>query len=260
MHVVVIYGWKEETAELVQAISRALGITVFEARQRVIGNGPAVVAIFADPLQALALVKTLNQNGIETLVVDATEVRSSDGRFIVRRFELDESSMRIETGDGQRAAIPYGEIDLLLPGTNIIGYSEKKTVTERKLSVGKTILAGGIPLSKKVKHEEEVTTEERSKVLYLYAGNWLPIVFSQNGMIYDGLGAAMKLSRELNFTYVINELRRRSPGAVYDDRLLRRAGLVRLLGPALDPETNLDLAIEILARILRHGRPAQRGT
>jgi hypothetical protein len=250
MHVVVIHGWKEETTELVHALSGALGITVFEARQRMIGAGPAVVASFADPQQALALAKKLNQNGIATLVVDAAEVRRA-GLFIVRRFEFSESLLRIEKGDWQRAEIPYGEIDLLLLGTSIVGYSEKKTVTERKLSVGKTILAGGIPLSKKVKHEEEVTTEQRSKVLYLYAGSRLPAVFRQDGMTYDGLGAAMKVSRELNFTYLISELRRRSPGAVYDDCLRNRIGLVRLLGPALEPETNLDLAVEILAQSLR---------
>lgn len=259
MHVVVIHGWKEETTELVQAISSALGITVFEAQQRMIGGGPAVVASFADPQQALEMAKTLNQNGIATLIVDAEEVRSRADHFIVRRFELNESSLRIEQVDQQRAEIPYGEIYLLLPSTSIVRYSEKKTVTKRKLSVSRTILSGGIPLPKKVKHEKEVTTEERGKVLYLYAGNRLPIVFSQDGMTYDGLGAAMKLSREQNFTYVISELRRRSPGAVYDDRLRNRAGLVRLLGPALDPETNLDLATEILARSLRSGRPGSIG-
>jgi hypothetical protein len=254
MHIVVIHGWKEETTELVQAISSALGIMDFEARQRMIGNGPAVVANFADPQQALTLAEKLNQNKIATLVVDVTAVRNRAGHFIVRRFELNEGSMRIETGDRHSAEIPYGEIDLLLPSTSIVEHSETKTVTERRLSVGKTILSGGIPMSKKVKRQEEVTTEERMKVLYLYAGNRLPIVFSQNGMIYDGLGAAMKLSRELNFTYLISELRRLSPGAVYDDRLRNRVGLARLLGPTQNPETNLDLAVEILARSLRHGR------
>jgi hypothetical protein len=251
VHVVVIHGCKEETTGLTQAIASALGMTVFEARQRMIGGGPTVVASFADPQQAQMLEKKLNQSGIATLVVDATAARTRTGHFIVRRFELNEPSLRIETGDRQRAEIPYGEIDLLLPGTSIVGYSETETVTARKFSLGKTILAGGIPMSKKVEHQKEVATEERSKVLYLYAGNRPPIVFSQDGMIYDGLGAAMKLSRELNFTYLISELRRLSPGAVYDDRLLKRVGQVRLLGPALNPETTLDLAAEVLARSLR---------
>ena len=96
------------------------------------------------------------------------------------------------------------------------------------------MLAGGIPLSKKVEYQKEVATEERGKVLYLYASRQQqPAVLSQDGMTYDGLGAAMKLSRELNFTYLISELRRLSPEAAYDDRLLKRVGQTRLLGPAL---------------------------
>lgn len=254
MHVVAICCWKEETSELVQALANALGITVFEARPRMIGDGPAVVASFADPQMAVALAGVLNQRGFATLVVDATAVRSRAGHFIVRRFEINAWSLRIETGDGQHAEIPCEEIDLLLPGTSIVGKSETKTVTERKLSIGKTLLSGGIPMTKKIEHQEEVTTEERRKVLYLYAGQRLPVVFSQNGMSYDGLGAAMKLSRELNFAHLISELRRFCPGAVYDDRLLNRVGQIRLLGPALNPETNLDLAAEILARGLRRVR------
>jgi hypothetical protein len=261
MHIVVINCWREETEESAQAISRALGITVFEVRQRMICGSPAVISSFADPQQALILVKKLNQIGIATMVVDATEVRSRAGNIIVRRFELNESSLRLETDDRQRAEIPYGKIDLLLPCTSIVKYSETKTVTERKFSLGKTILAGGIPMSKKVEHQKDMTTEKYRKVLYLYVGRrQQPVVFSQDGMAYDGLGAAMKISRELNFTYLMNELHRLSPGAAYDDRLLKRIGQVRLLGSTLNPETNLDLAVEILARTLRPSTRSNNGT
>jgi hypothetical protein len=252
VHIVVISGWDEETTELAQAISGALGITVFEARQRMIGGGPIVLASFADQQKALVLVKKLNQNGIATMVVDATVVRGRAGYFIVRRFELNESSLSIETADRQREEVPYGEIDVLLPATNIVEYVETKTVTEHKFSLSRTMLAGGIPMPKKVERQKEVSAEERGKILYLYASRrQQPAVFSQDGMNYDGLGAAIKLSRELNFTYLISELRRLSPGAAYDDRLLKRVGQTRLLGPALNPGTNLDLAAEILARSLR---------
>jgi hypothetical protein len=254
MHVVVIDGWKEESNELAQAVADALGIMPFEARQRMIGGGPAVVANFADPQQALALEKKLNQRGIATVVVDSTTVRTRDVHSMVRRFVLRAWSLHIETGDGQGAEIPYEDIDLMLQCTSIMEHSETKTVTERKISLGKTLLSGGIPMMKKVERKEEITTEEREKVLFLYAGNRPLFVFRQNAMTYDGLGAAMKLSRELNFAYLVSELRRFAPGAVVDDRLLNRAGQARLLGPALNPETNLYLAVEILARSLRRRR------
>ncbi|HEY6873939.1 MAG TPA: hypothetical protein VI298_14535 [Geobacteraceae bacterium] len=253
MHVVVIHGWREETAEVVQAVAAALGVTVFEARQRMIGGGPAVVASFADPHQAGALAAKLNRSGVATLVVDVAEVRSGAGRINVRRFELGGASLRIEAGDGEPEGIPYGEIDLLLPGIGISGHTETTTVTERTFSLGRTIFSGGIPLTKKVERQQEVTTEQRTRLLFLYAGRRPQVVFSQSGMTYDGLGSAMKMSQELNFAYLAGELRRLSPGAAYDDRLLNRAGQVRLLGPALNPETSLDLAAEILARSLRCG-------
>lgn len=254
MHVVAIHGWQEATAELVQGLAAAVGITAYEMRQRMIGGGPSVVASFADQHQAADLAVKLNQSGVATLTIDADAVRNVAGRVIVRRFELHDSTLRIESGDGQGTEIAYGDIDLLLPGTRILGQAETVTVTERKFSLGRTILSGGIPLTKKVERQEEVTTAERENILYLYAGKRLPLLFSQSGMVYDGLGAAMKLSQELNFSYLKSELRRLCPAAGYDERLSNRLGQVRLLGPALNPETRLDLAFHLLSRSLRRGK------
>jgi len=251
MHVVIIHKWQEETPELVQSLAASLGIMPYEMRQRMIGGGPAVVACFADLQQARSLAVKVTQSGVATLLIDTDALRRAAGRFVVRRFELKERSLCVEAGDGQRAEIAYGNIDLLLCGTRILGQSETVTVTERKFSLGKTILSGGIPLTKKVERQEEVTTVERENILCLYAGEQPPVVFSQSGMVYDGFGAAMKLTRELNFTFLKSELRRLCPTAGFDDRLSNRRGQVRLLGPTLNPETNLDLAFEILARNLR---------
>jgi len=250
MHVVVIHRWQGEGAELAQAVARALGITVFEVRQRMIGGGPAVVASFADPLRAQELAAALQQSGGAALVLDAAQVRSAPGHFSVRRFELGDGALRVEAVDGGRAEIPYAEIRLLLPGVRISGQTELKTVSERKLSLGRTLLSGGIPLSKTVTRQEEVTTEERTRHLFLFTPGRPQVVFRQSGMSYEGFGAAMKLSQELNFSFLISELRRLAPQALYDDRLLNRLGQVRLLGPAQSPETNLDLAAEILCRCL----------
>lgn len=254
MHVVVIHGWQEVTTELVQSLAAALGTMPYEIRQRLIGGGPSVVACFADPQQAKAMAEKLSRCGVKPLLVDTDALRGKAGSLFVRRFELKDRCLRIEAGDGQSAEIAYDDIDLLLPATRILGQTETITVTERKLSLGKTILSGGIPMKTKVERQEEVSSEERENILYLYAADHPPIVFSQSRLTYDGFGAAMKLSRELNFAYLKSELRRLCPAADHDDRFLVRLGQVRLLGPTLNPETNLDLAFDILARTLRRGR------
>jgi len=251
MHVVVIHRWKEESAQLVQAIAGASGSTAYEVRQRMIGGGPSVLASFAGAEQARSLSLRLDEAGVGSFVVDTGQLRGEAVPFAVRRFELGAKALRLESFDGVTAEVSYGEIELLLPATRISGQTESKTVTERKFSLGRTVLSGGIPLTKTVTRQEEVTTEDRTKCLYLYANERPQVIFRQSGMSYDGFGAAMKLSQELNFAFLTGELRRLCRGAAFDERLVNRLGQVRLLGPAQSFESGLDLAAEILGRSLR---------
>jgi hypothetical protein len=247
MFVVAIYGWREETPEMVQALAGALGIIVFEARQRLIGGGPSVVASFADQQQARVVAEKVGSVGIKALIVDTTALRL---RSIVRRFQFEDRVLKIEAHNGQQETLPYAQMGLVLTGTSVVGSSGTKTIVEKKFSMGKTLLAGGIPMTKKVEHQEEVFSEESEQILYLYAHDRPTAVFSLNGMNYDGFGAEMKLSRKLNFSHLISQLRLHAPGAAFDDRLLNRSSQVRLLGSAQGREASLDLAAEILARCL----------
>ena len=250
MFVVVIYGWQEETTELVQNLAGALGLMAFEARQRLIGGGPSVVASFADQQQAKDLAEKINRGGIKAKIVDATGVRMRSGLFVVRRFVFDGRALKIENHNCDQETIPYAEIELLLTGTSIVGYNETKTVMEKKFSLGKTILSGGIPMTTKVERQEEVSSEESEQLLYLYAHGRPTTIFTLNGMSYDGFGAEMKMSRKLNFAHLVSQLRLHASGAAFDDRLLNKLNQVRLLGPAQGREAGLDLAAEVLARCL----------
>ncbi len=249
MHLVVIHGWQEAGPELVQSLATVLGMTPFEVRPRLLGGGPAVVGRCADGQQAARLAGTLRLSGVAAFVLDSDEARSR-GRHVVRRFTLDAGTLAVETVGGETVRTPLASVRLLLPAVGISQQTESVTVTDRKLSLGKTLLSGGIPMTKKVTRQEEVQTEERERMLFVAAGALPLLVFRQNGMNYDGFGPAMKLSRELNFSHLVAELRRLCPGALFDDRLLQRAGQVRVLGPAVDPDANLDLAAAILARCL----------
>ncbi|HYQ47482.1 MAG TPA: hypothetical protein VEP69_00325 [Thermodesulfovibrionales bacterium] len=250
MHVVAVCVWKQETADLLPSLAKALGVTLYEARQRMIGGAPAVVACLADRQQARDLVINLRRAGISSCLVDASAVCGKVCSFIVRRFELGMSSLYIEAGDGESLSIPYEEIRLFLPAMDISGHAEKKMVTERKLSLGKTLLSGGIPMTKKVSHEEEAQSEERRKLLYIFGGGMRPAVFGQDGMTYDGFGPEMKPSRELNFAALLGKLRERAAHAMLDERLLTRLGQIKLLGPAQNAANGLDLAAAVLAACL----------
>lgn len=252
MHIVAIHDWPSDEAEVAKIIAKALGCVVFEARQKIAGGGPRLLASFSDPLQAGALAARLSLTGVPALAIDVDAMRRTQQLLHVRRFKLDALALRLESFEGQPLDIDYGAVDLLLTATSSGGRMQTTgTVTERKFSIGKTLLAGGIPMTKKVAREETTTTEERDETLWLYAKGQPAVIFTRGTLNFEGLGSAMQLSRDLNFVFVKKELRRIAPQARYDDRLLQRAGQARLLGPALNPESHLDLACEILARTLR---------
>jgi hypothetical protein len=250
MFVVAIYGWREETPEIVQALAGLLGIMVFEARQRLIGGGPSVVASFADQQQAKGLAEKARRAGFKALIVDASAVRRRDCFCCVSRFRFEDRLLKFEAQNGQQETLPYAEMELFIVGTSVVSFSETKTIVEKKFSVGKTLLAGGIPMTKTVERQEEVYKEESEQILYLYAHGRPTAIFSLNGMNYDGFGAEMKLSRKLNFSHFISQLRQHAPATPFDDRLLTRSNQIRLLGPAQGREASLDLAAEILAQCL----------
>jgi hypothetical protein len=249
MHIVAIHGWQETTDALAGQLAGVLGLVPFEAKQRLLRGGPAVIASFADARSARNLAAKLVQIGLGTLVLDATQAGRADQHYTARRFRFGKQVLRIETCEGPTADIPYAKIKLLLAATGIVP-ALTETTTERKISLRKTALAGGIPLHNEVTRHEVIREEQRQELLYLRAGQRSVFIFRPDQTRFDGLGAAMQLTRERNLALLKQQLRRSCPYLLYDDRLLTRSGQVRLLGPTLSPEDYFDLALEILYQSL----------
>ena len=245
MQIVVIHGWPQGNPSVFQTVAEILGLLVYEVRQRMVGDGPVVIAKFADSQVAEATREKLEQGGVPTFLVD------SDARpvtFFVRHFRVNKKTLQVATAAGEQREIPLARITHLLAATTVVVPAEAgETVTERKFSLGKTVLSGGIPMTKQVKRQTTGTHEERDEVLCLLADRQM-FLFLRTGLDYAGLGDAKQLTRELNFNSLKTELRRSAPQSIFDDRLCQRASQVRLLGTSFDPETHLDLCFDILSR------------
>jgi hypothetical protein len=66
-------------------------------------------------------------------------------------------------------------------------------------------------------------------------------------MVYEGFKDEMRPSREMNYNLFLEKIREKCPQAIYDERLMKRAEQIKLLGPQLNPESHIDLAVDILA-------------
>jgi len=253
MHIAAIYNLPDHKDDLAEALAAALGTTAYEARSRLRypGKGPLVAASCQDRGAAEKIAERLVSGGFDAMVLAQDEIDTESEQFIVRKFRLDDEALDIESGKGQHLTIEYRSIDLLLRGTSIAGKTEIETSKERKFSLGRTVISGGLVMSRTKKITREIKTEAREGFFNLYSGSAPTLVFRESALGYDAPGFALKPSRVANFAYLISELRQRQPDAAFDDRLLRRAEQAALLGPLLSPEEFLNVATSLLAKILR---------
>lgn len=249
MHVVAIHRLQGPADQLAQQLAAVLGCTPYEARSRVIApqGGPAVVGAFADRTAAADCAARLAAAGFAPLVLDAAAAVEEE-RFVAYQVVFEPTGLTATTRGGPTATWPYREVTLLLRATAFSSTTQSETTREKKFSAGRALLSGGLVMNKTVKTVNETTTQHRYPFLQVYAPSRPPLVLNPEQMDFSTLGDARQLSREANFGWICAELRRRCPGARWDDRLQARPGQAQLLGPALSPELHLELAMALLAR------------
>jgi hypothetical protein len=251
MHVVGIHSLNEGRKSRTAALAAALGVTLYEAssRLRVPGNGPLVIAVLADPQKAADLAGRLQDADFPAVLLTAAEIEAESRQPVVKRFSLGTQGLIAESGNGAME-VPYQETGLLLRGTAVTSSTSTETSKERKFSVERALLSGGVMLTKTTKTEREITTQQREGFFALYAKGHPGLLFREGSLSYDSLGAARKHSSSANMAHLISELRSRCIAAAYDERLLNRAAQAALLGPMLRPESHLPVATALLARVL----------
>jgi hypothetical protein len=253
VHVVVLQGWDAgDVDELVRVLADALGRNLPEARTRLLGGGPIVVASFPEAGPATALADTLRSRRIgEVSAIGRGELETDAGRFCARGFELGELGLRAVERE-HRLEIPYGEIELLLRGTRVETHAARDQPSTREFSLARAVASGGLLISRPVAAGRTRQTEERTGFLQVYAGERPVVALREADLRFQSLGPELRPSRQANFQYLVAELRRRAPAAIYDDRLIQRGGQVQLLGPGLSTDRHLDVALSVLARALRN--------
>jgi hypothetical protein len=253
MYIVAIDNLGEDREDIARALSGALETNVYDAliRVSVPWKGPLIVAAYSEKNTAGEKAEKLVAAGFRTLVLGQDEVETDKMRTIVRKFLLGDSELEIESRTGESVSTEYAHIDIIVRGTRIAQSTETETVKARKFDAGRAVLSGGLMPMKSVKFTEQSTTELREGFIHLYSGNRYPLVFLESALLFDSLGPALQPTRTANFAFVLAELRRRCPSAVYDERLVNKAGQSQLLGPMFYPEKHLDIAVSLLLRSLR---------
>jgi len=252
VHIVAIRDLEPGFEAKAAALAPVFGTTpaALAARLGAAGRGPVVVATAAEAASAARLAAAVDAAGFRSLLLAPEDLEVEAARFVARAPAFRDNTLALESRQGEVLLLECGSVALILRGTMDRSTLEAVTTRERKFSLGKALLTQGLAVTKSVEKTSLRSVGAREGFAHLYAPGQRPAVLRESELAYEAFGPLRQPSRAANFTVLVAELRRRCTGAAYDDRLLSRAGHLRLLGPTLPPEDYLDVAVTLLARTL----------
>jgi hypothetical protein len=212
------------------------GLTMLEARARTCGVLPRILVRQAPEDQARRLVAGLADLGFRALAAEARQVPGDAQRIVARKLEWTEAGFAVTDGRGTRHDCPWSTIALLQFGFRTTSHTEVVKSKERKFSMGKALLTGGLSLSTTVeKVTEQVTANREFCILAARKGDLPGIILYEQHLGFQCLGAELKPSRYLNLKALLERLR--AVPLPVDERTAQAAylgGLPQLGGDVLD--------------------------
>jgi hypothetical protein len=241
------------------ALAPVLGRSAYEARLALAAPPPAVLLETPDVDAARSLLALLRQRGHGAVACDTASVTPSENMITPRNFRFDEMCLIADEQPG----IEYAAVAALLRATHARRQENTSERTEKKLSLARSALTGGVVNTKSVTVTERSVVHEREQVLYVMnrsgSGH---VILRETRLRYAGLGTQIGMSTTENFGSVVNLMRERAPSALFDDRLLktRHAGTVRQSGAAAartitsSNDVEVDLAAHLLTVAFLQGQ------
>jgi hypothetical protein len=225
------------------------GLAVPDAARLLAGILPRVLVRATS--EGARLVAELEAAGFVAFAVEESAVTTDAQRVVARNLELAGQGVVAVDGRGQRHTCPASAFGTLLRGVRFVETTEVEKTTQRKLSLGKALITGGLAVTKKVETTSERTISAKEAFLLLQRSDGLPeILLCERRLNYQCLGPDLQPSALGNLIALLARLRAMAPQAALDDRITRPGFLAGLPPLALDP---VDLAIALVTKALERG-------
>lgn len=240
MHVVALTRWNQARVleQELPALAQALGLGLYDARLRLVAPPPAIIAQGLQLERAQTLLGMLRARGHGAVAADLSSVPSARTTIVAHAFELGATDFVAIDEAQRRISLPYSQIIGVVRAIEVSSESQTTSTTEKKLAIGTAVMTGGLKMSKQVTKVEKTASSERQRVGYVFgSAGPAPVLLKELLLRYDGLGARRGTTAHQSFEALTAELRRSTPHALQDDRLLahrRHAEAVVVRGTTAD--------------------------
>ncbi len=204
-------------------LAAELGVTAYEARQKLAVGMPCVVLMTPDRIRATTLLASLRARGHGAVACDGAAVVPSARMREIRRFAFATDALTLlppEGQTGEEERVRFADVLAILRATHRHATETHEETKEKKFRPVAALASGGVILTKTVTRDVVRTGEDKEQVLYLFRRGGLPCLLRESSAQYAGLGAAVLPTRFQNFTTTVRLLREHAPAVPYDERLL----------------------------------------
>ncbi|MFL5357447.1 hypothetical protein [Archangium sp.] len=226
--------------EALRRLSQLSAVSLADLRMRMAAPPPLLLTRLSGT-EAETLVRELRAEGFAAVGCEL-KPRAAASPLSVRRFQLEDTGLRVEGERGERlerVRVPWEQLRLLVRG--------RRTTRTVEKGMEADLVLDGTSL-RTVTSQFEVTNEDSGRFLWAY-GPDVRVAFT-SATDFNGLGARRGLSRGVDLQAMAEVLRERAPHVAYDDRLMRYPSLSI---PLVDSERTHELFAELLWQAVKEG-------
>jgi hypothetical protein len=217
--VVAMVGLARSVEEEAPALAADLGLTTYETAMMLRAPPPVIVLRSDDRARTLDVLGRIRSRGHIAVACDLEQVVSSEDMFRPKAFRFEHGDL-VGVGNGEERRLALADVFALLRANHVTRTEDIVKSRERKLSLGRAALTGGVLMTRATEREQKRVIHEREAVLYVFGIDGVPWLLLSTYMRYDGLAQDMRPSKTENFEVLIRTLREQAPSAVFDTRLL----------------------------------------
>jgi hypothetical protein len=212
---------KSLSPELLERVASLLGKEPIDTRLLLTGEIPRIVISYPDPEAADSMARSLRDAGLSAFIINDSEIRSRPARFRAHTARSDEGRVIFRDRLGGEVRVAVCDAFLIVRGRVQRTAPEKIVTPKMTLNVPATVLAGGIPIMRRVAKKGVKEPVQAEDFVRIYDGRSSDprVEMLQNHIDYTFLGPKLTPSAAANFNIVVTKLLEWFPVATFDKRL-----------------------------------------
>lgn len=208
---------------LIEKVAAIVGKDLYGMRLVLAGEIPRIIAHYDTMEMAESTARNLRALNLAVIVCKDSELRSLPQPYRAQTLKFEGQSIQFCNKSGQARKLESNNVFLIIKG-RMQSYTDKEvTKTRRKLSLGATVITGGIPVWRRIKETTTVESIQSECFIRLYdhASPEPGVEILQHDFDYSFLGIQMASSSLANFNIAVAKIRDIFTQAIFDDRLMK---------------------------------------